>query len=170
MGDEPIMEEKNFPGDLGIPALVRVHQSRRPQPVKKEHQPHEGQTHQERPFAFTGHSSFIVRITQLVNAFHPPTGMWLLRRISKLSPKKAVFPSVHACLSRHLRREYLLGKKAIVAQASGLCCTGWKPQWLTKTLHINIIFPGCRDDGHIKKAGPPKGPALACWWGGFAPY
>ena len=49
MGNEPVFEDQNFPGNLGIAALVRVHQSRDPQAVKKHHQPHEGQGQEEGP-------------------------------------------------------------------------------------------------------------------------
>jgi hypothetical protein len=58
MGNEPIFEDQDFPGDFGIAAFVRVHQSRRPQPVKKEHQPHEGQGQEIGPFRSKGFAGF----------------------------------------------------------------------------------------------------------------
>ncbi len=42
VGNEPVFQDEHFPGDLGIAALVRVHEPRGPQTVKEQHQPHQG--------------------------------------------------------------------------------------------------------------------------------
>ncbi len=50
VGDAPIPQDEKLPGDLGVAALVRVHQPRNPQPVKEDHQPGNHQYQNQRPF------------------------------------------------------------------------------------------------------------------------